>query len=741
MITNKFSFSGALGKSQNLGGSMGFSIPHTIDVPPEYSFETDVPSVAEFLTSSLNGRLWLFRRSRRFYLAVLRWNVDTQRLVFVTSAILSNENFIRRGVDWILTDKSFILSSNDEPYFSISQYEADHTSYIDAVNQSYSFFPELETWEEIINGQILHVEGSPYDLWNNIPQNKLTPLEFHCYSDDNIQVITNFSPKLCYCNGLLYAKGMAHIGRVFLLPRSFNENGDIEDFYFYICPDYLRNYDAENKTFDDHDGWNNLILAPLNENSVCFFTPEDEDYGFCKKPVNSQVISLPQLEHLDFSQYNGAIFFDGLTLSNLLLNDSGASLLYDNIRYDCNGIRQWLAPAGFVKAINKNFLCDSNDTFSLITHLDSGFFREFISSQSLPFSLTSDTQKFFSMGHSSVNKKIYISVNEAPALYKNNQYALWDNFFKKCFHVSIVKAFQQENAVLLDSPPFVYINQSKTVRGYSVSKKITDETFTDEYAIDITDGSRIPIRSSRTYRLDFHEGRDFVNDIEESISYLDLDNGSFRNLEFYITLPRATTITYDFEGTMSYGVAGLVRYPCHFSDEHISYSESFASFPGPYICDNSIYYEVFINSYSHEVNLGSIYGELSESTSRYDQAAQFPDEGWRLLDDSVQCYLKLTAFNGQYLLFNEQRSNLKFFMNISQNLQNLGLYDVNYANTYNFYNLRDVLNDHNGKKYVLNCTHLCHFKRYYTSFFILLRSEYNPDIFNFDSELERSYSS
>ena len=453
MITNKFSFSGAMGKSHNIGGSMGFSIPHTIDVPPEYSLETDVPSVAEFLTSSLNGKLWIFRRSRRFYLAVLRWDVYTQRLVFVTSAILSNENFIRRGVDWILTDKSFILSSNDEPYFSISQYEADHTSYIDAVNQSYSFFPELETWEEIINGQILHVEGSPYDLWNNIPQNKLTPLEFHCYSDDNIQVITNFSPKLCYCNGLLYAKGMAHIGRVFLLPRSFNENGDIEDFYLYISPDYLRIYDNENQTFYDNDGWNDLIIAPFNEKSACFFTPDNEDYGFCKKPVNSQVISLPQLEHLDFSQYNGAIFFDGLTLSNLLLNDSGASLLYDNISYECNSIRQWLAPAGFVKAIEQNLVIASDDSSSIATHLDSGFFREKLHAHTLPLTSSSYSEKRIAMGDDARNNKRILHVHEYVNRKLSPNYANWENIHKQpCFSIKFVDSiiWYESNSLIRD---------------------------------------------------------------------------------------------------------------------------------------------------------------------------------------------------------------------------------------------------------------------------------------------------
>ena len=40
-------FVGGLVRLNNHGGSRMFTTPHTINVPPEYSDETDVPSVAE----------------------------------------------------------------------------------------------------------------------------------------------------------------------------------------------------------------------------------------------------------------------------------------------------------------------------------------------------------------------------------------------------------------------------------------------------------------------------------------------------------------------------------------------------------------------------------------------------------------------------------------------------------------------------------------------------------------------
>lgn len=431
MITNNFSFFGALGNAQNIAASKFLSVPNTIDVPPKYSIDTDVPSVAEFLTCSFDGRLWLFRRSRRFYLAVLKWDEDTQRLIFVTSVILSNENLIMRGIDWILTDKSFILSSDDEPFFSRIEYNADDASYFNAILRSYSFFPELETWQQIVNEQVIHIEGSTSDLWKVIPQNKLTPIEFHYYSDDNILAVTDFSPKLCYCNEALYAKGKAHIGRVYLFPCSLNENGDVTDFYLYISPDYLRSYDTENQTFNDNDGWDNLILAPLNENSACFFTPDNQDYGFCKKALNAQVTSLPQLEALDFSKNNGIIFFDGLTQSNLLLNDSGTSLLHDNLNYKCKGLRQWIDPTGRVKAVASHWVIASVDNFSLATHLNSGFFREKLTTHDLPITATSYSGKRFAMNDDIQNNNKSINVNILFDENKVTPHMNWNNIYKQ----------------------------------------------------------------------------------------------------------------------------------------------------------------------------------------------------------------------------------------------------------------------------------------------------------------------
>ena len=403
-------FVGSLGRANNHGGSRMCAIPHTIGVEPEYEVATDVPSVAEFVTCTLDGRLWVWKRSRRYYIAVFRWDEDTEKLVFVSTTVLSGETVIKRGVDWILTDKSLILSSDEDPYISRTEYDSDDTSYIDAINQSYSFFPEFETWQKIQSGQVIHIADAPNQEWQEMPNGLITPLEFHYYSDDDIQAITDFKPQICYCNGQLYAKGKAHIGRAYLLPHTLNINGEVVTFYLYISPDYLRNYDSENQTFNDNDGWDKLILAPLTKDSVCIFTPESKDYGFCKKSVNSQVISLPQLEQFDFSEDNGVIFFDGLTHSNLVFNDNGASFLYDNLSYECKGLRQWLAPAGSVDAVTPDLVIASCDNATLVTHIQ-GFHRELLAGKTLPITAKAHSDKRLSVVSIDRHDKKSIQIN------------------------------------------------------------------------------------------------------------------------------------------------------------------------------------------------------------------------------------------------------------------------------------------------------------------------------------------
>lgn len=435
-------FSGSLGRLNNHGGAKMYTTPHTIGVQPEYEVETDIPSVAEFVTCTLDGRIWIYRRSRRYYVAVFRWDEETQKLVFVSTTVLNGETVIKRGVDWILTDKSFIQPSDNEPYISQTKYDSDDTSYIDAINESCSFFPEFETWDKIQGTQTIHIADAPsLDLRSlniiEVPsqafwetsQGNVGSLEFHYYDDNNIQAYINFKFQLCYCNGQIFCKGKAHIGRAYLLPRRFNSEGEPVGFYLYISPSYLRDCDIENQTFDDNDGWNDFIVAPFEQDTACIFTPENEDYGLCKIAENAQVISLPQNEKFDYSADNGAIFFDGFTLSNLVLNDKGANFLQDNLNYECKGLNQWLAPSGKVYTVSSQFMMSQFDNVFLSTNIRK-FHRELLSSSNNSvFSIKQYSGKNLCISDTIQNNKKFFNVNTIKnTLYEKT--GIWNKIYR-----------------------------------------------------------------------------------------------------------------------------------------------------------------------------------------------------------------------------------------------------------------------------------------------------------------------
>ena len=467
---------GSLGRLDDAGGSSMFVVPRTIYVPPEYEVETDVPGVAEFVTCSLDGRLWIWRRSRRYYVAVFRWNDETQRLEFVSTTVLSGETVIRRGVDWILTDKSFILSSDNEPYISRTEYASDDTSYIDTINKSYSFFPELEMWQEI-NEQKIRVENSPNDIWQEIPQNKLTPFEFHYYSDDDIQTVTDFNPQICYCNGQLYAKGKAHIGRAYLLPYKFNTDNKITGFYLYISPDYMREYDSENQTFNDDDGWDKLNIAPLDDNSVGIFTPEDDNNTACKKAEDGLVYRLPQSEQLNYSVDNGVVFFDGFSGLNLVLNSQGVSFLRDNVSYQCRCLQQWLAPNNKIKAISyQQFVISSIENATIAIHTKQRFYRELLTNKQLPLAMKNYSDRTLSLSNGIKNTITTLQVNSIKNNSSFTQSCIWEQIYRQVLTYNVANVYFPKSPGFYDGAregllnnPFVYYGSTYGATVYSKS--------------------------------------------------------------------------------------------------------------------------------------------------------------------------------------------------------------------------------------------------------------------------------
>ena len=118
MITHNDLYSGALGKLRNAGGSETFTVPHTVSVQPDYLIEGNYNIQGEFLASSLDGRLFLYRNGDNLNIIALKWNTSTGQLEFTAIQTLSN-NYdapLARGLDWVLTNKNIFMVSDNAPY-------------------------------------------------------------------------------------------------------------------------------------------------------------------------------------------------------------------------------------------------------------------------------------------------------------------------------------------------------------------------------------------------------------------------------------------------------------------------------------------------------------------------------------------------------------------------------------------------------------------------------------------------
>ena len=266
-------FSGSFGRLNNHGGSRMFTTPNTIYVPPEYEVKTDVPNIAEFVTCSLDGRLWVWKRSKRYYVAVFRWNENTQRLVFERTTVFRDLNIIGRGIDWILTDTMIILASDNDPYILTSNLFADsgtsflysmlrskempsgidpitkaawglsdsngnsegyayfnRSALLQSVNKHYSFLPAVGDWNIIGNFLIRRLDNPLSKAHNSMLNIRpLIPVEFNGNNPAYGAGFDNDISLTCY-NGELWGRGLYHFGRCYILPAVFDESGNPIEF-------------------------------------------------------------------------------------------------------------------------------------------------------------------------------------------------------------------------------------------------------------------------------------------------------------------------------------------------------------------------------------------------------------------------------------------------------------------------------------------------------------------------------
>ena len=538
-------FVGSLGRANNHGGSRMCAIPHTIGVEPDYEIETDVPSVAEFVTCSLDGRLWLFRRARRYYISALKPNNDTERLEFAVTQAVSNDNFITRGLDWILTDKHMITHSDNSPYLNVLNLFTDSKSLGFSsermVEHCYSLLPQIGDYQLVENFLIRKSQGS----------NMLCPILL--ITDNAADIVVDYNIlyrnlQFTYHDGQIWAINHNSCGKVYLAQAPSGQ-GNIPRFFLNIGKDLptpaqvdIREYvsfqkhtfafiqenvswevaktacenlgghlatstSAEKDIFlynlangdevwlggtdskqegiwewitgedwsytnwdidqpDNYMGIQDALTLRTNgrwDDKETFITQGDYGpiyyicewdypistitsaflgdtlYGYELKSANNlchisndtKVFDTSSGQWNNLSNNTGNIFFDTLHSRAVLLDDKGANLLNDkNIRFDCNALSQWVAPAKSIDAIDDSLVIASDSNGILATHINAGFFRERLSSQLLPLTCCSYYGKKLSMGNKAQDNKKFITVNQIESVDVNVSPISWYNIYR-----------------------------------------------------------------------------------------------------------------------------------------------------------------------------------------------------------------------------------------------------------------------------------------------------------------------
>lgn len=813
-------FTGSLGRLNNHGGSRMFTTPITRYVPHDYSVETNIPSAAEFVTCSLDGRLWVFRRSRRYYVAVFRWNEISQRLVFVKSEILSNANFIGRGIDWVLTDSMIIQASDGESYVATANLfnddesailysllrSKDFTSGIDpitnsawglsdnngnsegyayfnrsaflqSVNKHYSQIPTVGDWNIIKNFLVRKPDNALSEAHNNMLNIRpLIPLEFYgskpaygCGFDNDIF--------LTHQNGELWGRGLYHIGKCYILPAVFDEEGNPQEFYLYISPDFPRIAVTQDEK---------IILGILKttDNVYGFLTTPSNslDNGLCYSSDNQKIFAPSANEWQDFlenheeelseeeqqSTQNVQTFIDTLNHSGLVLHNEGAIFL-DSNSYQCKGLRQWFAPAGTVDAVSGQYVFSSCDNSALVTHCEKGFYREALNSKNLSLSAKAYSGKRLSLGVADVNNVKSIHVNSITANNGTEPIA-WENVYRQPISIRKINSFSHNfngtfangqwpafnNGSIQSSilPPDL-VNDGYHANMYSFYEGgpeffitqfvVRDEwgTFTDDIATILGTRYGWP-RDTAGYTYWCVPGASYS--CNSTIFYIDPVSGEYHDF----------TLSTNFSNNYSYGAIGTDAKSLGYVFDFTQDSTLVADAPlGITIQDGQIGYSYVHNTLNtsdgsnggHSETLFKPMVAVSDILPASVQNWQ-NNSGGNLTLQSIQIPKNIpqNVTCPASAIFSEKNSKVNFACDIPSIFKSAnGSKSGTLANIkniwyqyYNYWNINSLSED---KSFYTQGLHIaiCNSQNN-EPLFIVFRSEISPQIFDFHSEVERSIS-
>ncbi len=444
MITHSNSFLGALGNIRNIGGSRAFTTPNTIKVEPAYSLDIDYNIKGELIAHSLDGRLWFYKRGRRLGIIALKWNSNTARLEYATAKNISNNDdvILACGIDWILSNNNIFMVSVYEPYIiSSSLFEDDgkdnflysilrqssmketssdpftnqvwgkrsdngnsegngffskntHLLYpagTHTFEQCYSNLPAIGDWQIFENFLIRRPDADSLNSYNSmLSLRPLIPFEARYGSTPAYGTGYNLDHRgiqLACQYGQLWGRGLYNIGRVCILPTVFGDNDEVLEYYLYIAPDFPCSPFLSSAP-DINDEWLNMAIIPRStDNTYGFLTQQTDALSnrTCIQAPQAKLFLPDSNEWLDLSDYNGVLFADNLNSSALVLHDKGAIFFNEDIiRADCTTLPQWLAPAGHVQTVSREYVIGEADNSMFYTSLNNALCRQALSKETMP---------------------------------------------------------------------------------------------------------------------------------------------------------------------------------------------------------------------------------------------------------------------------------------------------------------------------------------------------------------------
>ena len=340
----------------------------------------------------------------------------------------------------------------------------------------YSSLPSVGDWN-IVEDFLVRRPSAPLEVKEGSFMKQVCPfipLELNWYSQNTAYPTygTGYSAErrgiqIASCNGQLYGRGLMHMGRAFILPATFDESGQPQEFYLYIGSENGKGpYNlAANSNLDAKSPWLSVGIAALKDanlqtsHPVGFVSERGNPIvcGVCQTATTSEVLvngtwvnPRPEDEgRAAFDAMNGAGLVLGRVGVTFLSDDAANNAIATGDEYACQGMSEWLAPASQLEGIGQDRIISSFDNGLLMTNIATGFDRLLLTRRTLPMAWgvfeTKDAEtgktlkrSRLSMGEGATGQ---ISVNEIPCLDTvdapvSNIY--WDDIYREAANIRLL---------------------------------------------------------------------------------------------------------------------------------------------------------------------------------------------------------------------------------------------------------------------------------------------------------------